>query len=296
MFTAAQHSKFPVSNQVKTYHRPRIEKYFIQVPISLLYDYMELSDGAKLTYQTLLSFDYLDPMQGEHKGIVFPSIETLMSLRSKGRSTIYSHLSELEAHGLIEMLVGEGIRLYNPQERQTKDEQGHSPKVAETAARKSHRAPQRPSHDALTYDDGVDKEADQITLTFQKSGRVLMEEKEEIKTIQYQYSEEGEKRIVVEKLVKLGFDAMLGRQFVRRYGAGQVDEQITNLCRSLQAGLTIRSFARWLYCAIERNYSWLANPISGQTAAKLPKRNLGQEVRLPSGEVVFEVIEYSRAD
>ena len=54
-----------------------------------------MSDGAKLTYLVLLSCDFLDAETGAHKGIVYPSIETLMAIRGKGKSTIYAHLAEL---------------------------------------------------------------------------------------------------------------------------------------------------------------------------------------------------------
>jgi hypothetical protein len=134
MFLSAPTSKATVSNHHLPYHRPRLDKLYVQVPQILLRDYAGLSDGAKLTYQVLLSFDYVDAESGEHKGIVYPSIETLMTMRGKSRSTIYSHLAELETHGLIETLIGEGIRLYNPQEGEADESCSQYPSVPRNAA------------------------------------------------------------------------------------------------------------------------------------------------------------------
>ena len=207
MLLSAPATKRTISNYKSQYQRPRLERHFIKTPQVLLRGYPDLSDGAKLTYLTLLSFDYLDAETDAHKGIVYPSIETLMAIRGKGRSTIYAHLVELEKHGLIEVLIGEGIRLYNPLEGQTEEEQQLCPSAAQTAATASYSDPQRTSCDAFEKTAGVQDEEEIPTLTFQKSGRLIMEEEEKVKTIQYQYSEAGERDAVVEKLRKLCYRA-----------------------------------------------------------------------------------------
>src|SRR5690349_5026242 len=115
-----------ISNHKALYHRARLERDFIQVSRSLVSS-RDLSDGAKLTYEALLSFDYLDKTDGEHKGIVFPSIDTLCEIRGKSRSTIYSHLAELEACGLIRTLPGEGYKLYNVPEKAGNDGEYKNP-------------------------------------------------------------------------------------------------------------------------------------------------------------------------
>ncbi|MBK9944479.1 MAG: helix-turn-helix domain-containing protein [Kouleothrix sp.] len=279
--------KTTVSNYHTEYHRPRLEKYYVQVPQVLLREFADLSDGAKLTYQVLLSFDYVETSSDEHKGIVYPSIDTLMALRRKGKSTIYSHLAELEEHGLIKVLIGEGIWLYNPQE-------GQNPSHPERAARTNHSAQERPSQSSYE-DDERRKERTSPRLTFQKSGRLLKEEEENQETKHYQYSEVGDRSLVVDKLLKLGFEQHLAGQFVRRYGAAHVDEQITNLCRALQHGVFIRSFARWLYRAIERDYVFVEEGRPRSFATPRVRRSIGQEKTLPNGDVVYELVEYSPA-
>ncbi|KPV54186.1 hypothetical protein SE17_05260, partial [Kouleothrix aurantiaca] len=134
------------------------------------------------------------------------------------------------------------------------------------------------------------------TLTFQKSGRLLREEEEKRKTIQYQYSEAGEgdkeRKLVVEKLRKLGFDQNLARQFAQRYNPERIDEQITNLCRALQSGVHVQSYPRWLYRAIERDYTFGDIPAVPSGPSSKRRRSLGHERLLPTGEVVYEVLEY----
>ena len=294
MFLSAPTSKTTISNRILRYQRPRLERHFVQAPQVLLRAYPHLSDGAKLTYLALLSFDYLDAESEAHKGIVYPSIETLMAIRGKGKSTIYAHLAELEKHGLAEVLIGEGIRLYNPLEGETDEERRLCPSHSQTAATASYSAPQSPSHRASDDISRGEESATNPTLTFQKSGRLLREEEEKIKTKQYQYSEagEGERRLAVEKLRKLGFDQRLARQFALRYRPERIDDQITNLCRALQSGVHVQSYPRWLYRAIERNYTFSDVPAVPSAPSSKQRKSLGHERILPTGEVVYEVLEY----
>ncbi len=60
MLHSAPATKRTVSNHKVQYQRPRLQKHFVQTPQVLLRGYPQLSDGAKLTYLVLLSFDYLD--------------------------------------------------------------------------------------------------------------------------------------------------------------------------------------------------------------------------------------------
>lgn len=294
MLLTAPATKRTVSNHKLQYQRPRLERHFVQTPQILLRGYPDLSDGAKLTYLVLLSFDYLDAEAGVHKGIVYPSIETLMSIRGKGRSTIYAHLAELEKQGLAEVLIGEGIRLYNPQEGETADDPTLYPSAARTVATASHSGSQSPSHVASDETSGVEDKSTCATLTFQKSGRLLRKEEENQETKQYQYSEAGERerKLVVEKLRKLGFDQSLARQFAQRYRPERIDDQITNLCRALQSGVHIQSYPRWLYRAIERDYTFGDVPAVPSAPSSKRRKSLGYERLLPTGEVVYEVLEY----
>lgn len=294
MFLSAPAQKTTVSNHHTAYHRPRLEKYYVQVPQVLLREFADLSDGAKLTYQVLLSYDYIELHSDQHKGIVYPSIETLMAIRRKSRSTIYAHIAELEAYGLIEVLIGEGFRLYNPQEGATGDNCTQSLSRPEKAATANYSTQERPSQSGYENDEHLDANSSD-RLIFQKSGRPLKEEEENQVTKQYHYSEAGESSLVVDKLLKLGFERYLARQFVARYGAAQVDEQITNLCRALQKGAHIRSFPRWLYRAIERGYCFLDAPMPRCHTATKTHRSIGEAKTLPNGDVVYEVMEYEAA-
>lgn len=292
MLLTAPATKRAVSNHKLQYQRPRLESHFVQTPQILLGGYPDLSDGAKLTYLVLLSFDYLDAESDGHKGIVYPSIETLMAIRGKGKSTIYAHLAELEKHGLAEVLIGEGIRLYNPLEGEIGEDRRLCPSTSQTAVTASHSGSQSPSRRASDEISGRDKDATSPTLTFQKSGRLLREEEENQETEQYQYSEAGERELVVEKLRKLGFELSLARQFAQRYGPERIDEQITNLCRALQSGVQVQSYPRWLYRAIERDYTFSDVPAVPSAPSSKRRKSLGHERLLPTGEVVYEVLEY----
>src|SRR5262249_27303507 len=130
------------------------------------------------------------------------------------------------------------------------------------------------------------------TPTFQKSGQLLMEEEDNPRTEQYQYSEAVEDdAVVIGKLMKFGFDEFLARKFVARYGSARVEEQITNLCRTIQSGIVIRSFPRWLYRAIERDYSYGCVPPQITRNTPALKRVIGEPIILPSGEVVYTIFE-----
>jgi hypothetical protein len=285
-----------ISTHQLLHQRPRLQRHYVQVPKALLYDYGDLSDGAKLTYEALLSFDYVDCDSGAHKGIVYPSIETLSTIRQKSRSTIYSHLAELEQCSLIESLPGEGYRLYNVPEKAELTCEGQRFTRSTRDAGEPHRAREATVCGTSTPSEKGETQMSD-TLTFQKSGQLLMEEEDSQETIHYPYSVAGEDAtLVVGKLVKLRFDMHLARGFVQRYGAVRVDTQITNLCRELQRGVVIRSYPRWLYRAIERNYTWCTacSCPTGHTPKR--KRSIDEALTLPNGEVVYTILESADAE
>jgi len=65
----------------------------------VLLGYANLSDGARLTYMVLESYDWPDK-DGFSKGRCWPSIETIATARGKSYDTVARHLKELEAAGL----------------------------------------------------------------------------------------------------------------------------------------------------------------------------------------------------
>jgi hypothetical protein len=67
----------------------------------LLFGYRHLSDGAKLTYEAIDSFDWED-QEGVRKGYAYPSISRVARGRGVSDRTIQRHLAELEAVGLLE--------------------------------------------------------------------------------------------------------------------------------------------------------------------------------------------------
>ncbi len=79
---------------------------------AVLRGYSKLSDGAKLTYLVLESYDFPDK-EGYSKGKCWPSIETIASARGKSYDTVARHLKELEAAGLIRIESGQGRRAVN---------------------------------------------------------------------------------------------------------------------------------------------------------------------------------------
>jgi DNA-binding transcriptional ArsR family regulator len=244
-----------------------ISRNFTKVQNILTYA-ASLSDGAFRTYVALVSFDYQDSATRRYKGAVTLSVEELMKLRGKGRSTLYSHLQELTEAGLI-VLTPDGIQLYQVVE--DTDE----PTQAET----SQRIPP-PVDNSFEY-------------KVQKSGQDTKELEEETVYQQVQYSV-AEDDVVVLKLIKLGFDAYLARVFVTRYGPQRVDQQVTNLCHAMKRGQPVRSFPRWLYTAIERGYTVNALP-----QASPPKRPKYEEVAIDevSGVItITELVSAARAD
>jgi DNA-binding transcriptional ArsR family regulator len=80
--------------------RNRLKKHFVITSNVLLFGYPHVSDGAKLTYQVIDSFDWQDG-SGLRKGFAYPSVEHLAAIRSVSDRTVQRHIEELVAAGLL---------------------------------------------------------------------------------------------------------------------------------------------------------------------------------------------------
>lgn len=81
--------------------RNRLKRHFVTTSNVLLYEYPQVSDAAKITYQVIDGFDWESKATGDSKGYVFPAVETLATIRHTTVRTIQRHLHELEAAHLI---------------------------------------------------------------------------------------------------------------------------------------------------------------------------------------------------
>ncbi len=94
------------SETIRTYGRPhsrrrnRLRHHYTTTSNVLLFGYKGLSDGAKLTYQVIDSFDWQDGA-GLRKGYAYPSIKSLADIRGTNERTIRRHLAELAKAGLV---------------------------------------------------------------------------------------------------------------------------------------------------------------------------------------------------
>lgn len=86
--------------------RVRVTSHSTTVSNAVLLGYANLSDGARLTYMVLESYDWPDK-DGFSKGRCWPSIETIATARGKSYDTVARHLKELEAAGLIRVESGQ---------------------------------------------------------------------------------------------------------------------------------------------------------------------------------------------
>lgn len=86
--------------------RARLTGHSTAIANAVLLGYAKLSDGAKLTYMVLESYDWPDK-DGYSKGKCWPSIETIAAARGKSYDTIARHLKELETAGLIRVESGQ---------------------------------------------------------------------------------------------------------------------------------------------------------------------------------------------
>ncbi len=86
--------------------RVRLTAHSTSISNVLLLGYQQISDGAKLTYMVLESYDWPDE-NGLSKGKCWPSIESLATTRGKSYDTIARHLKELEKAGLIRIESGQ---------------------------------------------------------------------------------------------------------------------------------------------------------------------------------------------
>lgn len=81
-------------------HRNQLRHHFTQTSNVLLFGYRDLSDGAKLTYQVIDSFDWSDA-SGARKGHAYPSLGWLAKIRGIEKRSIRRHIAELERVHLI---------------------------------------------------------------------------------------------------------------------------------------------------------------------------------------------------
>jgi DNA-binding MarR family transcriptional regulator len=80
--------------------RQRSTDHFLPLDKTILFAYPDLSDGARLTYMALDSYDWISE-DGTSKGYVYPSQATLAKVRGITERTLRRHLDELEQAGLI---------------------------------------------------------------------------------------------------------------------------------------------------------------------------------------------------
>lgn len=81
-------------------HRNLLRHHFTQTSNVLLFGYQNLSDGAKLTYQVIDSFDWSDA-SGLRKGHAYPSLGWLAKIRGVKKRSIRRHIADLERVHLI---------------------------------------------------------------------------------------------------------------------------------------------------------------------------------------------------
>lgn len=80
--------------------RNRLRHHYTLTSNVLLFGYRRLSDGAKLTYQVIDSFDWGDSA-GLRKGYAYPSVARLACARGVSDRTIQRHVGELVQAGLL---------------------------------------------------------------------------------------------------------------------------------------------------------------------------------------------------
>jgi DNA-binding transcriptional ArsR family regulator len=80
--------------------RNSLRHHYTQTSNVLLFGYRHLSDGAKLTYQVVDSFDWADAA-GLRKGFAHPTLRRLAAIRGVAMRSVRRHLVELEKVRLI---------------------------------------------------------------------------------------------------------------------------------------------------------------------------------------------------
>jgi hypothetical protein len=71
-------------------HRRRLRHDYTTTPNVLLYGYEGMSDGARITYQVVDSFDWPDA-GGLRKGFAYPSTQTVANIRGVDKKTVIRH-------------------------------------------------------------------------------------------------------------------------------------------------------------------------------------------------------------
>jgi hypothetical protein len=239
---------------------------FTKVQNALLYATDRISDGAFRTYAVLISHDFQDSATRRYKGTVTVSIEDLMCLRGKGRSTLYSHLQELEEAGLIAM-TPHGIELYQlAQDNATEEEVGEElPAQAEAY----------PSPEV------------------QNSGQTTKELVEDIyitNSVQSSEAETLRRDYVKRKLRDLDIPEWIAHKLLSRYDVEKVHAQLVNLAAQQSHGITIRKPLQWLQSALCRDFAPYTPPTS------YPKTERGGQESKPQSKPIGSFVEVLSVD
>ncbi|MDP9313091.1 MAG: helix-turn-helix domain-containing protein [Chloroflexota bacterium] len=267
-----QTTSFSSPNKVERYsvqRRTRQNTCFVMTPKVLLYGYISLSDGAKITYQVIDGFDWQDKATGDSKGYAYPAIDTLAAIRGVSPRTIERHISELEGAGLVRrirrcnrpsILIIENVSV-SEQAAYEADlareyEQGNAVAVPTECGGTLRGKRENPAKEGgqgqvqapeLTDDKSVDsiaeREMTKVSLAY-KEKRTTSEEKQQ-------------QQVVVERLKGLRVSQRKAEKLGRHYAVRYIEEKIRFLEWKLDGpgrGQPVADPAAWLVQAILHDY------------------------------------------
>ena len=84
-----------MNEEIIVRRRNRLKKHFVHISHVLLYGYRDVSDGAKLTYQVIDSFDWESTETKDSKGYVFPAVQTISEIRNQSQRTTWRHIQRV---------------------------------------------------------------------------------------------------------------------------------------------------------------------------------------------------------
>ncbi|MDP9315698.1 MAG: helix-turn-helix domain-containing protein [Chloroflexota bacterium] len=235
----------------------------------LLCGYKSLSDGAKITYQVIDSYDWLDKATGDSKGYAYPAVETLATIRGLSARTIERHIAELEGAGLVQrlrrcnrpsLLIINDVSSSEHAAYEATLVRGGEASDAVTAPRVPNEA-QRPSHGSAMAgdDDGrgpMTTRANDISVgsagerQTTKVSRAYTETKRTPEEQQHQ-------QVVVERLKGLRVSQRKAEELGKHFAARYIEEKIRFLEWKLAGpgrGQHVADPAAWLVQAIVRDY------------------------------------------
>jgi DNA-binding MarR family transcriptional regulator len=241
----------------------------------------DLSDGAKLTYQELVAYDFQDRERGICKGYVWPSIATLAEVRGKNERTIRGHLQELVEAGLItrerrrnttSLLHFQNVTSVTTEAQKVMREEEHdhqeSPSSTTAKIRRSQTGSRQAGHSVTMRPQRAFPER-------QKSAIAYIDETTESMKLQ----QTGD--VVVKTLERLQIAPQKARQLVATYPPGQIKQKIALLRQRLARtsyGGGITNPAGWLVKAIEHDYRVESTALDA--TRPLTKRVYREEVSL----------------